>query len=529
VSADRQNAVWTETAVTAVLGIAAREGDVDVRYTGVSTDTRALQGGELFVALRGERHDAHEFLWKAHEAGAAGAVVDHVPADAPKGMRYYEVADTLAALGLLGRARRHTVGARLCAVAGSNGKTTTKELLRAALSPKYRVHATTGNLNNLIGAPLTLLATPDDADVIVAEIGTNVPGEVARLAAIVEPDAAVVTGISAEHLEGLGDLQGVLREETSVLPWVPRDGVVVVADDPPMLAERARRLHDAVRVAGLTDVADADLRGSDVQLDDEGRVSFAWAGQRVRLELRGRHNARNALVALGVARAWGVPDDDAIAALEQLQPPKMRAEFHRYGALTVIADCYNSNPASVDAAVDLLTAMPKRGRRIAVLGSMLELGPRSGEIHREVADDVARHDIDVIVATGEFAEAFGPHRAALGSRLITADDALSAWSPLAALLTGEEVVLLKGSRGVALERLLPRFEEKWGSLHPHGEALGSRAIDSNTGLRDDAQPAEHPQDSTAAGDDGSGGAHAGPAADAGPGADDAGSAARRGG
>jgi UDP-N-acetylmuramoyl-tripeptide--D-alanyl-D-alanine ligase len=419
--------------------------------------------------------------------------VDHVPEGAPADLHYFVVDDTLDALGRLARCRRRQLRARVCAVAGSNGKTTTKELLRAALAPTYRVHATSGNLNNLIGAPLTLLATPEDADVVIAEIGTNVPGEIARLSAIVEPDAAVITGISAEHLEGLGDLEGVLREETSVLPWVPLGGAVIVADDPPMLADRARRLHASVRVAGLTEVADADLRGTDVHLDDEGRVRFRYAGHDVALELRGRHNARNALVALGIAHAWGVPEKDAIAGIEALQPPKMRTEFHRIGDLVVIADCYNANPASVSAAVDLLASMPRRGGRVAVLGSMLELGPRSGEIHRELADEIMKCEFDLVVATGDFADAFGPHRTALGPRLITVADALEARAPLDTVLKGSEVVLLKGSRGVALERLLPHFEEKWGLLHPHGEASGSRAIDSNTGPREDARTAEHPQ------------------------------------
>jgi UDP-N-acetylmuramoyl-tripeptide--D-alanyl-D-alanine ligase len=485
---------WTEAAVTAALGIAARGGDTDIVYRGVSTDTRRLRQGELFVALRGAMHDAHEYLAEAYAAGASGAVVEHIPDGAPD-MHYYRVPDTLAALGLLGRARRRQLDLPVCAVAGSNGKTTTKELLRAALSARYRVHATTGNLNNQIGAPLTLLATPDDAQVIIAEIGTNMPGEVAKLGAIIEPDAAVITGISAEHLEGLGDLYGVLREETSVLSWVPRHGAVVVADDPPMLAERAHRLWAGVQVAGLTERADDELRGSDVRLDEEGRVRFRWADRDVALELRGRHNARNALVALGIARAWGVPDDDAIAAIQALQPPKLRMEIHRIGGLIVIADCYNSNPASVHAAIDLLASMPRRGGRIAVLGSMLELGPQSGEIHREVADSVVDQGLDVVVATGDFAEAFGPHRDALGSRLITAADPLAAWEPLAETMKGDEVVLLKGSRGVALERLLPRIQEKWGLLHPHGEAFGSRAIESNTGLRDEARPAERPQGS----------------------------------
>jgi UDP-N-acetylmuramoyl-tripeptide--D-alanyl-D-alanine ligase len=484
---------WTEAAVTAALGIAARAGDESRSYGGVSTDTRNLRSGELFVALRGEQHDAHNYLADAYAAGAGAAVVERVPDGAPPAMRYYVVPDTLAALGLLARARRRWLNARLCAVAGSNGKTTTKDLLRAALSPLYRVHATQGNLNNLVGAPLTLLRADDGVDAIVAEIGTNTPGEIARLAAIVEPDAAVITGISAEHLEGLGDLDGVLREESSVLPWVPRDGAVVVADEPAMLAHRARRLHPAVRVAGLTERADPDLRGADVRLDDEGRVRFLWDGRAVRLELRGRHNARNALVALGVARSWGVPAAAAVAAVQELEPPKMRAEFHRIGALTVIADCYNANPASVAAAIDLLASMPRRGGRVVVLGSMLEMGTGTAQIHREVAAEVVEREFDLVVATGEFAAAFGPHHAALGSRLITAADPLSAWETFAGRLQGEETVLLKGSRGVALERLLPRFQEQWGLLHPHGEASGSRATNTSTGSRDDARPAEHPQ------------------------------------
>ena len=486
---------WTDAAVTAALGLGARAGGHEVLYTGVSTDTRKLSGGELFIALRGDVHDAHKYLQQARTAGAHAAVVEHIPSDAPDDMRYYVVRNTLEALGQLARCRRRQLGVRVCAVAGSNGKTTTKELIRAALSTRYRVHATQGNFNNLIGAPLTLLAAPADAEVIIAEIGTNSPGEIALLAAIVEPDAAVVTGISAEHLEGLGDLEGVLREETSVLPWVPENGIVIVADDPPMLAHRARamRAQGNVLVAGLTELADEELRGTNLTLDDEGRASFQWNGRDVALELRGRHNARNALIALGIAQAWDVEADAAIEGVQKLMPPKMRTEFHRIGDLVVIADCYNANPASVGAAVDLLASMPRRGGRIAVLGSMLELGPQSALIHSEVAQEVVDRNFDFVVATGEFADAFGPHRATLGSRLITSADPLDAFDDLAQIMTGFEVVLLKGSRGVALERLLPRFQEQWGSLHPHGEALGSRAIDTTTGSRDDARTAEHPQ------------------------------------
>jgi UDP-N-acetylmuramoyl-tripeptide--D-alanyl-D-alanine ligase len=342
---------------------------------------------------------------------------------------------------------------------GSNGKTTTKELARAALAAHYRVHATTGNLNNLVGVPLTLLAAPADAEALVVEVGTNAPGEVARLAAIVEPDAVIVTSIGEEHLEGLGDLEGVLAEETAILPALPPEGVALVADEPAILVERARELAPRVRVAGWGELAEDALRPDRVELDDEGRVVLGWRGGEVTLPLRGRVNARNALLALGLAEAWGIRPADALAALGAARAPAMRSEVHRYGELLVIADCYNANPASVEAAVELLCSMPRRAGRVAVLGTMRELGPASESLHRRLADAVATAGLDLVVATGEFAAAFEPHAAALGSRLIQAEDPIAAYAPLAERLGGGEVILLKGSRGVALERLLPHFEK----------------------------------------------------------------------
>jgi UDP-N-acetylmuramoyl-tripeptide--D-alanyl-D-alanine ligase len=488
---------WTDATVAAALGVAAhrnaeleRQGrSATAAYANISTDTRTLGAGDLFVALRGETHDGHGYLAQAAAAGAVAAVVDGVPEGAPDGLLYYVVPDTLRALGRLARLRRRRLGARVCAVAGSNGKTTTKDMLHAVLSTRYRVHATPGNFNNLVGAPLTFFAAPDDAEIVIAEIGTNVPGEIARLAAMVEPDAAVITAISAEHLEGLGDLDGVLREETAVLAWLPPGAPAIVAEAPAALPQRARAIAPQTQVAGLGE--GADMRAFDVQLDAEGRPRFRWQGGEVRLRLRGRHNVRNALLALAIGRAWGIDDAAAAEALGALEPARMRVEFHRYGALTVIADCYNSNPASVDAAVDLLASLPREGGRVAVLGSMLEMGDASAAVHAETAERVAGHELDVIVATGAFAPAFARLHDALGDRLITAEDPLDAYALLEPRLDGSEVVLLKGSRGVALERLLPRFEQKWGVLHPHGEAFGPRASEELTGERGDAPPAEH--------------------------------------
>ncbi|MGH7443963.1 MAG: UDP-N-acetylmuramoyl-tripeptide--D-alanyl-D-alanine ligase, partial [Longimicrobiales bacterium] len=409
---------WTHAAVCAALGIGTTAVADDLAYTGVSTDTRALQPGQLFVALAGERFDAHDYLAAAADAGATGAVVHRMPDDAPATLTYYVVDDTLHALGRLGRCHRRRMGWTLVAVAGANGKTTTKDLLRAALSAKYRVHATTGNLNNLIGAPLTLLSAPDDAEVVVSEIGTNVPGEVAQLAAIVEPDVAIITSIAAEHLEGLGDLDGVLREETSVLPWLPARGMVAVPDEPASLAERARALAPRVVVVGTSDAAAGAYRAHDVTLGEAGDVRFGWQGRTVRLQLRGRHNARNALLALAIAEELGVDADAAVTRLAELAPAKMRGEFHRIGGLTIIADCYNANPASVTAAVDLLVSLPRGGGRVAVLGTMKELGVESARLHADAAAEVAASDVDLIVATGEFADAFAAHAEGLGERLI---------------------------------------------------------------------------------------------------------------
>lgn len=437
-----------------------------VIYTGVSTDTRALVPGSLFVALRGERYDAHEFLGAAAAAGARGAVVEFVPEGAPEELTYHLVPDTLAALGDLARHYRRQLGARVVAVVGSNGKTTTKELARAALGTHYRVHATEGNLNNLVGVPLTLLAAPRDAEALVVEVGTNTPGEVARLGEIVEPDVAIVTSIAEEHLEGLGDLEGVLREETSILESLPQDGLALVVEEPPELIERARELARRVRVAGWGPEADEDLMARGVEVDDEGRVGFIWRGHRVELPLRGRPNVRNALLALGLAEEWGVAPEDAVAGLASAEIPSLRSELVRYGELVVIADCYNSNPASLEAAVELLTELPRRGGRVAVLGTMRELGGESAALHRRSAEGVAERarsgEIDLIVATGEFADAFAPLAAELGDRLIRSEDPVDAYGPLAERLGGEEVIVLKGSRGVALERLLPLLERDFG-------------------------------------------------------------------
>lgn len=469
---------WSDDAVRRALGLAARETPVPappgeptgaeavgeagvVAYTGVVTDTRMLQPGMIFVALRGERFDGHDFLDDAAARGAAAAVVDHVPEGAPSVLVYYRVGDTLEALGRLARYRRRRLSARVCAVTGTNGKTTTKELSRAVLATRYRTHATVGNLNNLVGTPLTLLAAPDGTEAVVVEVGTNAPGEIARLRDVVEPEAAIVTNVAEGHLEGLGTLAGVLQEKTSLLERLGERGLAVVGDTPPELPARARGLCSHVRVAGGSERADPDLRVEDVSLDDEARPSFHWQGRVVHLAYRGRHNATNAMLALALGEAWGVDPDAAVAALGELPAQQLRAELRQYGHVRVLADCYNANPASFDAALELLLALPRGNGRVALVGTMLELGPEAAAMHRRVAERLAASPVDVIVATGEFVPAFAG-LVEPGQRLVAEPNPMSAFERLAGRLTGGEIVLLKASHGTALERLLPLFARRFG-------------------------------------------------------------------
>jgi UDP-N-acetylmuramoyl-tripeptide--D-alanyl-D-alanine ligase len=434
-------------------------------FAAVSTDTRKTGPGALFVALRGATFDGHAFLRQAADSGAAGAVVDHVPADAPEGLAYFVVPNTLHALGRLGRHRRRALAGKVVAVAGSNGKTTTKELLKAALSPRLRVHATEGNLNNQVGAPLTLLAAPDAAEVVVVEVGTNEPGEIALLGALVEPDLAVVTSIGEEHLEGLGSLEGVLEEEVSILHAVQDPGPAFVAEDPPELPARATEIVGGMRlrVAGFSDAADLrpDGGAAGIEVLAGGATRWHWRGTRVSLPLPGRHNVRNALLALGVAAELGVSPDDAARGIAAMSVPKMRNEWRRIGSLEVLADCYNSNPPSLMAAIDLLASVPSQGEKVAVIGTMREMGAHAEAVHRRAAEEIAARvgrGIDRVVATGDFVPAFRGLEAGLGERLIAADDPVAAYDLLRPRLEGDETVLLKGSRGVALERLLPLLE-----------------------------------------------------------------------
>jgi UDP-N-acetylmuramoyl-tripeptide--D-alanyl-D-alanine ligase len=411
--------------------------------------------GTLFVALKGARFDAHDFLSQAQAAGAAAAVVRRgTPPVA--GLPAFEVADTLAALGLLARARRRLLpaGAAVVAITGSSGKTSAKEMIRSALAARWggRVHATTGNLNNLIGVPLTILAAPEDAEALVVEAGASVPGEIATLRDVIEPTIAVVTNVGTAHLEGFGTVEQLLQEKASLMDGAP---VAVVGNAPALVAEARRR---AVKVVIVARDEFGEVHPEKVDVDDAGQPILHWMGASVTLPVLGLHQVDNAMIALAVAREAGVEPKAAVAALAGVKIPAGRGSLVSRGNLTIIDDSYNANPDSVLAALETaLTYAARRRRPLAVvLGSMLELGAESARLHAFVADELMSFlpAPDVVAAVGEFGLAFEKHRRALGDRLMTAPDAETLGPLLKAALRGNEIVLLKASRGVALERVL---------------------------------------------------------------------------
>jgi UDP-N-acetylmuramoyl-tripeptide--D-alanyl-D-alanine ligase len=418
--------------------------------TAITTDTRKIAKGNVFLALRGERFDGHDYLRDAVRDGAAAVIVSRAPELQSLGVPVFEVRDTLVALGALGSYWRKAWGKTIIGVAGSNGKTSTKDLLRASLERAYNVHATTGNLNNRVGVPLTLLAMPPEAEVAVIELGTSLPGEVAILRDIAQPDIALVTSIAEEHLEGLGDLAGVLREEAAAYEGV---AVGIAPAAQPEIAAAARGKARRVVVAGLD--GSADVKPDRWEIGADGLGAIEIGGVTIRPPVRGLHNLRNAMLALAVARECGVAYDVAAEGIAKMPQPKMRSSWEQVGQVTLINDAYNANPGSTRAAIELLKGTGSGRQRVIVLGTMRELGAASEQCHADIAGLALASGADIVAGIGAFAPALEKQND--GKRVITARDVDDLWPRLQERLERNAIVLLKASRGVQLERLVPHL------------------------------------------------------------------------
>jgi UDP-N-acetylmuramoyl-tripeptide--D-alanyl-D-alanine ligase len=441
---------------------------------GVCTDSRRVRPGELFIPLVGERFDGHGFLRTVltspeRASGAAAALAQRDRLDpaaaaalaAQTGCPLWLVDDTLLAYQELARLWRRRLGWPVVAVTGSAGKTTTRELIRAALEPLGPVVASSGNENNDIGAPLTLLRGRTETAAVVVEMGMRGPGEIARLSRCAEPDVAVITNIGTAHIGRLGSREAIAAAKCEIVEALAAAGVLVIPAADPLLeaalpagwSGRVERVALADEALGLPGGPAATWVG---RLEEGGaalRLERPLEGLTARLPLAGRHNARNLLLALAVATALGVPPE----ALRELvvEVPGGRNRRLRLGGVTVLDETYNASPEAVLAALQLL-AESEGGRRWAVLGTMLELGEQSLALHRQVAARARELGLDGLVVVAAGAEGDAMVEAAAGmARLVRVSTPEAAAAPLLEWLTPGDVLLLKGSRGVALETLLP--------------------------------------------------------------------------
>jgi UDP-N-acetylmuramoyl-tripeptide--D-alanyl-D-alanine ligase len=421
--------------------------------SGVSIDTRSLERGDLFVPLPGSRADGHQFLDEAFRRGAAAALCERAHFAALAGREpgpLVVVDDVTAALQRLARAHRESWGGWLIGVTGSAGKTTTKDLVAAALGTRAPVLKTEGNLNNHWGVPLTLLKLRADHRAAVVEIAMNHPGEISQLAAIAAPQAAVITNAGTAHLEGLGTVEAIAREKASLAFALGPGGVVYAGADSPRLLGALAGIPARVVRYGLT--AAADVKPLRVEsLGEEGSRFEVQGFPPIHLRLAGVHQVANALAALAVALDQQLEPAAVVAALEAYRPARGRMELRHERGATLLVDCYNANPDATRLALETLATWPGGGRRIALLGDMLELGERAAELHRETGAAVRSAELWAVGAhAADYAA--GARSAGAKVRLLASID--EAREALRAALAPGVTVLLKASRGAALERVL---------------------------------------------------------------------------
>ena len=427
---------------------------------GVSTDTRALAPGELFFALEGETHDGHDYLTQALEAGAVAAVVSQ-PAAVPEGLPAIIVDDTEIALGRIAAAHRSRMGAKIAAITGSTGKTTTKDMLGDIMSLAGPAVVAHGTQNNEIGVPLTLLRLTSEHEFGVLELAMRGPGEIDYLAEMVLPDVGVITNIGQSHVGRLGSREAIAQAKAELLEHLSGDGAAVLNADDFFFSVFTAMTECDVISFGIA--ADADFHAREIDDARLDGVSFELvtpsAEAKVTMQVPGRHNVLNALAAAAAASRLGASLEKVVAGLESYQGSAMRTQrVTGPNGSTIINDAYNASPDSVAAALDLLRAAPA-DRRIFVFGDMLEMGPEAEPAHRAVGDAAKEAGVDHLVAVGRLAALAATRAQELGLHADSVSDTDEARAILADELAPGDVMLVKGSRGMQLERIVEALSD----------------------------------------------------------------------
>ena len=430
----------------------------DAIVTGWSVDSRNLQPGDLFFALRGPNHNGHAFVGEVFRKGAVAVVVDQEIGDgaAPEG-RILRVADVLQGLGILAARARQRWGGRVVAVTGSAGKTTTKDIIAEMLAEGFETAKNAGNLNNQIGVPLSLLRMEESARLAVIEMGMNHAGEIRQLAEISQPETGVVTNVGWAHIENFDSIEGIAASKKELIDALPPGGTAVLnADDVRVASWRAPERGPRAVFYGQS--PHADVRAEDVEYREDG-ATFRVGRVSFQTSLAGRHNVSNLLAGIAVAGEYGIPPERLTPIVKKFTAAKMRGERLRCGGVLVYNDCYNSNPDAVRAMLDVLKDTPAR-QRIAVLGEMLELGHWAEPLHRDIGNYVAESGINVLVGIRGAACHMLDAAKRAGLRADAAfffDEPAAAGRLVCSLAQPGDAVLFKGSRGVHVEVALQEF------------------------------------------------------------------------
>ncbi|MBN2589030.1 MAG: UDP-N-acetylmuramoyl-tripeptide--D-alanyl-D-alanine ligase [Sedimentisphaerales bacterium] len=440
-------------------------------FAGVSTDSRTVKSGDCFFAIAGEKFDGHDYLEDVFEKGAVCAVVSRDLKDEPRATsherRIVRVDDTIKALGDLAREYRKRAGYKVVAITGSVGKTTTRQITHHVLSKHFKTHQSPKSFNNNIGLPFTLLNAPEGTEIVIAELGTNHPGEISYLTNIANPDIAAVINVHPAHLEGFGSLEAIAKEKMSISESLLSDGCMIINSDFEQLVDLCRDRN--IKYISFSKNSNADVVAKNICFNSSSS-SFTINDTLVELPLPGPGNVDNALAAWAICRQFGISLQDFANEVKSFSGNVMRSEVIQVGTLTILNDCYNANPASMKNALDILSNIDstKKRRLVFICGDMAELGEQTESLHVRLGEQIADANIDLMLAVGKLSKIAADEAKKMSKKDLQIkyfEDTLSACNKLHEIIKDYDIILVKGSRTARLEAAVNKLKTIYENKH----------------------------------------------------------------